>query len=58
MVFLVLFSKVTVQNKVIIFASVNVAIIIAKEWKPFTNAEFVKTYVSSLAGNISPDIVH
>ncbi|CAI6373947.1 unnamed protein product [Macrosiphum euphorbiae] len=32
--------------------------LIAKEGKPFTDAEFVKKCVLSMAGNICPDIVH
>ncbi|CAI6353539.1 unnamed protein product [Macrosiphum euphorbiae] len=53
-----IFSKITTQNKAIISASVNVAMLIAKEGKPFTDAEFVKKCVLSMAGNICPDIVH
>lgn len=52
-----IFSKVTIQNKAIISASVNVAMLIAKEGKPFTDSEFVKKCVLSIAGNICPDIV-
>ncbi|CAI6346564.1 unnamed protein product [Macrosiphum euphorbiae] len=36
-----IFSKITTQNKAIISASVNVAMLIAKEGKPFTDAENV-----------------
>lgn len=52
-----IFSKVTIQNKTIISASVNIAMLIAKEGKPFTDAEFVKKCVLSMVGNICPDIV-
>jgi len=45
-----IFSKVTIKNKAIISASVNVAMLIEKERKQFTDAEFVKKCVLSMFG--------
>jgi len=52
-----IFIKVTIKNKAIISTGVNIVMLIAKEGKPFTDAEFVKKCVLSIAGNICPDIV-